>query len=119
MSGHGLDVGRQLTFVSLSTGTALGPTLGFGPITGANSILDPDTADDYRTAAVDVIRYGALLDATDGVEIDQKMLALSTYMGHAEIGYTYWYLTGIPALMKVVAARFEQQAQRNSMGESS
>ncbi|MCA8997357.1 MAG: VCBS repeat-containing protein, partial [Planctomycetaceae bacterium] len=41
----GLDVGRQLTFVSLSNGTALGPTLGFGPITGANSILDPDAAD--------------------------------------------------------------------------
>lgn len=27
----------------------------------------------------------------DGADVDQKMLALSTYMGHAEIFYTYWY----------------------------
>ena len=32
----------------------------------------------------------------DGTDIDQMMLALSTYMGHAEIFYTYWYLTAVP-----------------------
>lgn len=42
-----------------------------------------------------------------GVEIDQKMLALSTYMGHAEIFYTYWYLTAVPELMAIAAGRFE------------
>jgi hypothetical protein len=31
---------------------------------------DPETAGAYRDAAVAVIRYGSLLDATDGVEID-------------------------------------------------
>lgn len=46
----------------------------------------------------------------DGAEIDQKMLALSTYMGHAEIFYTYWYLTGVPELMAISAGRFEQFA---------
>jgi len=46
----------------------------------------------------------------DGVDIDQKMLALSTYMGHAEIFYTYWYLTAVPELMAVAAGRFEQFA---------
>ncbi len=46
----------------------------------------------------------------DGVEIDQKMLALSTYMGHAEIFYTYWYLTAVPELMAIAAGRFEQFA---------
>jgi integrase len=45
-----------------------------------------------------------------GVEIDQKMLALSTYMGHAEIFYTYWYLTAVPELMAIAAGRFEQFA---------
>ena len=35
----------------------------------------------------------------DGTDIDQMMLALSTYMGHAEIFYTYWYLTAVPELM--------------------
>ncbi len=46
----------------------------------------------------------------DGVEVDQKMLALSTYMGHAEIFYTYWYLTAVPELMGIAAGRFEQFA---------
>lgn len=46
----------------------------------------------------------------DGSEVDQKMLALSTYLGHAEIFYTYWYLTAVPELMAIAAGRFEQFA---------
>jgi integrase len=44
---------------------------------------------------------------TQGVDIDQVMLALSTYVGHAMITNTYWYLTGVPELMAVAAAKFE------------
>ena len=47
---------------------------------------------------------------TDGDQVDHKMLALSTYMGHAEIFYTYWYLTAVPELMVIVAGKFEQFA---------
>jgi len=35
------------------------------------------------------------------------MLALSTYMGHAEIFYTYWYLTAVPELMALAGGKFE------------
>jgi len=42
-----------------------------------------------------------------GVDVDQAMLALSTYVGHAMITNTYWYLTGVPELMAVAAAKFE------------
>jgi len=42
-----------------------------------------------------------------GTDIDQAMLALSTYMGHAKISYTYWYLTAAPELMAVAAGKFE------------
>ena len=38
---------------------------------------------------------------------DQMMLALSTYMGHAEIFYTYWYLTAVPELMALAGGKFE------------
>lgn len=48
-----------------------------------------------------------------GVDVDQMMPALSTYLGHAKVTDTYWYLTGIPALMKIVATRFEEQSQLN------
>ena len=43
----------------------------------------------------------------DGTNIDQMMLALSTYMGHAEIFYTYWYLTAVPELMALAGRKFE------------
>jgi integrase len=52
-----------------------------------------------------------LLWHTQGLDIDQQMLALSTYVGHAMVTNTYWYLTGIPELMAVAAERFESFTQ--------
>ena len=46
----------------------------------------------------------------EGTNVDQMMLALSTYMGHAEIFYTYWYLTAVPELMALAGAKFERFA---------
>lgn len=43
----------------------------------------------------------------EGVDIDQAMLALSTYVGHAMVTNTYWYLTGVPELMALAASQFE------------
>jgi hypothetical protein len=37
----------------------------------------------------------------------QHMLALSTYMGHAKVSNTYWYLTGVPELLPWPGRRFE------------
>jgi integrase len=45
-----------------------------------------------------------------GVDIDQAMLALSTYVGHARVTNTYWYLSGVPELMGLAAERFEPLA---------
>lgn len=42
-----------------------------------------------------------------GIDIDQAMLALSTYMGHVKISNTYWYLTAVPELMALAAEKFE------------
>jgi integrase len=44
---------------------------------------------------------------SQGVDVDQAMLALSTYVGHAMVTNTYWYLTGVPELMAVAASKFE------------
>lgn len=43
-----------------------------------------------------------------GTDVDQMMLALATYMGHAEIFYTYWYLTAVPELMALAGGKFER-----------
>jgi integrase len=42
-----------------------------------------------------------------GVDIDQAMLSLSTYVGHAMVTNTYWYLSAVPELMALAAGRFE------------
>jgi integrase len=42
-----------------------------------------------------------------GADIDNSMLALSTYVGHAKVSDTYWYLTAVPDLMGVAGKRFE------------
>jgi integrase len=47
-----------------------------------------------------------------GIDVDQAMLALSTYLGHAKISNTYWYLTGVPELMALVGGKFENFAER-------
>jgi integrase len=52
-----------------------------------------------------------LLWREQGVDVDQAMLALSTYMGHAKISHTYWYLTAVPELMALAGAKFERFAQ--------
>ena len=44
---------------------------------------------------------------TQGVDVDQAMLSLSTYVGHAMVTNTYWYLSAVPELMALAAGRFE------------
>lgn len=43
----------------------------------------------------------------NGTDIDNAMVALSTYVGHAKVSDTYWYLTAAPDLMSAAGHRFE------------
>jgi len=47
----------------------------------------------------------------EGVDIDRMMPLLSTYLGHAKVSDTYWYLTEIPELMVIASARYERQSK--------
>lgn len=42
-----------------------------------------------------------------GADIGNAMAALSTYVGHAKVSDTYWYLTGVPDLMAIAGKGFE------------
>ena len=56
----------------------------------------------------------ALLTCPDGRDaITRHMVALSTYLGHSDVAYTYWYLEAVPDLMQDIA----NQAERMAMGE--
>jgi len=40
-------------------------------------------------------------------EVARHFVALSTYLGHADIAHTYWYLEATPELMADIAAAAE------------
>jgi len=44
-------------------------------------------------------------------DVGQKILALSTYLGHRQVTDTYWYLTAVPQLLKLTSERFEAGAK--------
>jgi integrase/recombinase XerD len=46
--------------------------------------------------------------ALDRSAVTRHVLALSTYMGHADIAATYWYLEATPVLLNGIAAAAEQ-----------
>ena len=41
----------------------------------------------------------------EDADIERQMLALSTYVGHAHVTDTYWYVTATPQLMAIAASR--------------
>jgi integrase/recombinase XerD len=43
----------------------------------------------------------------DGQDVQPRLPALSTYLGHASPAATYWYLTATPELLALAAGRLE------------
>jgi integrase len=48
----------------------------------------------------------------DREEVSRHMLSLSTYLGHARLADTYWYLQATPRLLADIAAQTEARADR-------
>jgi len=40
-----------------------------------------------------------------GVDVDERIAVLATYLGHISPADTYWYLSASPELMQLAAAR--------------
>jgi integrase len=53
-----------------------------------------------------------------GADVDREIPALATYLGHVEVREVYWYLSAVPELMSIVAARFEHFASHDPAGAS-
>ncbi len=45
----------------------------------------------------------------NGVDVEQRLPALSAYLGHAHVTDTYWYLSAIPELLAVTKDRLEKR----------
>jgi len=53
-----------------------------------------------------------LLWQSQSIDVDQAMLSLSTYVGHAMVTNTYWYLSAVPELMALAGRHFESYMDR-------
>jgi integrase len=49
----------------------------------------------------------------EGVDVDPRMPVLSTYLGHGHVSDTYWYLSSVPELLRLAAARLERSQGGN------
>ncbi len=60
------------------------------------------------------LRHGFAVSALEGSisssrkNVSRHMLALSTYLGHASVTDTYWYLEATPVLMRQVSEATEK-----------
>lgn len=50
----------------------------------------------------------SLAELGEGEDASRHMLALSTYLGHSEVSYTYWYLEATPGLLRSISETAEQ-----------
>ena len=48
----------------------------------------------------------------DGIDVERHLPRLTTYLGHAHVSDTYWYLTVTPELMRLAARRLDRVARR-------
>jgi hypothetical protein len=44
-----------------------------------------------------------------GEDVERRLPVLSTYLGHAQVTDTYWYLSCTPELMAAAGKRLEQR----------
>jgi len=50
----------------------------------------------------------------EGVDVEQHLPLLSTYLGHISPGTTYWYLSAVPELLELIADRLDATAEAGS-----
>jgi integrase/recombinase XerD len=94
-------LGRRITHSTLSLSfRRLSRKLG---LRGMSDATGPRLHDMRHTMAVEVLRqcYCA------GADPERRLPALSTYLGHTHLNYTYWYLHQNPSLMKQAVTRLE------------
>jgi len=50
----------------------------------------------------------------EGVDVDRELPKLSTYLGHASMLDTYWYIEAVPELLALATSRLERQFEGGS-----
>lgn len=47
-----------------------------------------------------------------GLDVGQELPMLATYLGHVDVGHTYWYVEGVPELLGLAAERLGSHVSR-------
>jgi integrase len=46
-----------------------------------------------------------------GIDVEQRMPELSTYLGHVHVTDTYWYISAVPELLQLATLRLERRGE--------
>jgi integrase len=62
------------------------------------------------------LRHGFAIKAMlgwyrSGVNVEQNIVALTTYLGHGHVNDTYWYISAVPELLQLAALRLEKRKE--------
>ena len=93
----------QQTFVSLSRKAGLRK---------AGDSCAPRLHDMRHTYAVQTL----MRFYRDGADVESRLPQLATWLGHAGIGHTYWYVSAVPELMQLAVQKLEQQCSGGGHG---
>ena len=114
---------RCSRFLVSERGTALKPSVVHWTFSGLRRLSGVESLDGCREPRLYDLRHTfacrrLLQWYREGRDVNQRISWLSTYLGHARVTDTYWYLSGVPELMSLAAGRFERFATREAGGTS-
>jgi hypothetical protein len=73
---------------------------------------EPETGEGGPRPVLELVPSGLKSPSAQKRRLFSHMLALSTYVGHAKVTDTYWYITATPELLALAARRAQQVAGR-------
>lgn len=107
---HTFPVSRANTFFVSSVGTALSRdpvNKTFVELTTAIGLRTPTTRPRIHDLRHSFAVRTLIAWHRSGMNADSRMPLLSTYLGHVNPAGTYWYLSAVPELMELAAARVD------------
>jgi site-specific recombinase XerD len=81
-------------------------TIGLRTVTGSRRIGRGPRLQDFRHCFATRKLVGWY---RAGVDVATEMPKLTTYLGHVDVGHTYWYLEAVPELLQLATERLEER----------
>lgn len=110
---------RIATFLVSDQGTALGDRMVHHTFATLRARLEWIGRGGYALPRIHDLRHTflcrALVRSYQQQEVDHVIDVLSTYVGHARVSDTYWYITAVPELLALAAERFAPHGEGGAL----